>query len=74
MRFNKYKTNTILQSFETCVVLCEELFLERPKRPLKFNNIMATPVLLYGSECWPLTEQVNAIEIVLMCFLRVVAG
>jgi len=35
---------------------------------------MMITVLLYGSECWTLTKQVNRTERAEMCFLRGVAG
>lgn len=42
---------------------------------LKFYKVIAIPMLMYGAECWTLTEiQRNRVEVAEMRFLRAVAG
>lgn len=69
--------NDKLQRFQHICGTLRRTLIGRVRKEtiLKFYNIMAIPTLLYGSECWTLTQQLKQrLEAAEMRFLRAVAG
>ncbi|KAJ4441949.1 hypothetical protein ANN_11813, partial [Periplaneta americana] len=66
-----------LQNFNQICGTIKRTLLNKTRKEtiLKFYKVLAVPSLLYGSECWTLTEnQKHKIEVSEMRFLRSVAG